>query len=144
MPVFYISKFSNPQILKSIPQRLPRLQRKLNSLHCFFGGDEGEECFALEVEEVLLADGLRGGEVAAAHDEGEFFGYEFVVGADVTASEHGIDAGVKCAERGATEHCDVGALRGHGVAGMAEGKHGIFCFGDEAALIEHDVVATVF
>src|ERR1051326_6545101 len=44
------------RINASIPQRLPCLQRVLNSLLCFLLAAERLEAFALEVEKILLAD----------------------------------------------------------------------------------------
>ena len=82
---------------------------------------QGEEGFAFEVEEVLLADGGAGGELAAAEDVGGPVGDLGVVLGDEGAFAEGPDGEFQGGEGVFAGGGDVGARRGCGVAGVGEG-----------------------
>src|SRR5271157_3287685 len=55
-----------------IPQRLTRLERELNSFLGFLFAAQGLESLALQVEQVLFADGRAGRDISAAEYFGDF------------------------------------------------------------------------
>src|ERR1700693_3780857 len=67
---------------------------------------EADEGLALEVEEVLLADQLRGGERAAGENIGELAPHDGVVFADEFAAEHHVDGELSAGKELLAENAD--------------------------------------
>ena len=76
----------------SVAQRLTGFQRVLNSLLRLLFAAEGFEGFALQIENVLFADGRAGGDVTPAEDFGDLCAQLLLVIADEAALAHEVDA----------------------------------------------------
>src|ERR1700688_1245865 len=79
------------QNILSIPQWLARLQGVGDALLGFAFAAEGDERFALQVEDVLFADELRRRERAAGKDVGEFVRDESIVFRYIFAAQQHVD-----------------------------------------------------
>src|ERR1700730_1052440 len=85
--------------LESIPQRLARLQRELNSFLRLLLAAKRFEALALQIEDVLLAHRSAGSDVAAAQDFGDLCAQlHFVVG-DEVALPHQVNAHLEPGEK---------------------------------------------
>jgi hypothetical protein len=74
-----------------IPQRLPRLQRVLNPLLSFLLTAKRLKTFALQIQNVLLADRSAPSDVAAAENFRDFRGQLYFVFGDVVALAHQVN-----------------------------------------------------
>src|SRR5882724_12468800 len=104
-----------------------------------FFAAEGDEGFALEVEDVLFADELRRSERAAGKDVGKFTGDDGVVFGSVTAADEHVNHEFYAGKKLFAEDFDLGRLRaflrscgGRFPAGTREGERGFLGVGDEA------------
>src|SRR5487761_1962821 len=71
-----------------VPQRLSGFQHELHALLRLRISAQAQKRFALQVEQILLADGLFAGQPASADDIGELFRHHHVVVGNVTALAH--------------------------------------------------------
>src|SRR5690349_10874654 len=83
-----------------VPEGLAIFQHVLDSLLCFRHPAEGEECFALEVEQMLFGDDRLTRSAAFAEDKGELLADGGVVFLDETGLLHApcseFHGGVSC------------------------------------------------
>jgi len=75
----------------SIPQRLSGFQGEGDAFLGLLFAAEGDEGFALEVEDVLFANQLRRSQRAAGQDVGELAAHVRIVFGGVSSSEHHVD-----------------------------------------------------
>src|SRR5580704_9565596 len=103
---------------------------------------EADKGFALEVEEILFADILRGGERASGKNVGEFAGDVSVIFADIFAAKHHVNGELGGGEKTFAEDADFrsrGAFfwicEGGTPIGAGERERGLFGVGDETIAI---------
>jgi len=112
------------------------LQHILDALKRLLLATKRQEGLPFDIEQILLAHGLRAGEVAAAEHPGHFFGYEDVVFRGIVAKFERMRSYLKRAQAGAAQHVDILALNGHDIV-CCQLKHFLFSFADVAGRIVH-------
>src|SRR5665811_1058953 len=121
----------------------------MNSLLCFLFAAEGFEALALQVEDVLLAHGSAGGDVAAAEDFGDLSTQLYFVVGDEVALAHEVDAPLeRCEETfaGGRNICagDWGFVSGAGQfqgAGFGVGEDALAIHGNAVGVGEESEAA---
>src|SRR5580704_11851136 len=96
---------------------------------------EADKGFALEVEEILFADILRGGERASGKNVGEFAGDVSVIFADIFAAKHHVNGELGGGEKTFAEDADFRSRGAFFWIGEGERERGLFGVGDETIAI---------
>ncbi len=120
----------------SVAQRLAGFEGEGDALLRFALAAEGEKCFALEVEKVLLADERAGSDAAAGKDVRGPASNFLVVFGGVAGFAHQKDARFKRGERGSAGSGDLRARLRRGVAGLGE-RSGLRLGVEQQALAVH-------